>query len=151
MPPKAKYVHTNLTARDWRRLARFYCDVFACVPRGPERDLSGAFLSGLTALESPRLNGVHLALPGFEEGGPTLEIFSYDRMAPGSTPVVNEPGFGHIAFLVEDVDAALAAVRNAGGGAVGQVSTAEVPGAGHLRVVYARDPEGNIIELQRWT
>jgi catechol 2,3-dioxygenase-like lactoylglutathione lyase family enzyme len=72
-------------------------------------------------------------------------------MAPGSTPVVNEPGFGHIAFLVEDVDAALAAVRNAGGGAVGQVSTAEVPGAGHLRVVYARDPEGNIVELQRWT
>ena len=151
MPAKAKYVHTNLTARDWRRLARFYCEVFGCVPRGPERDYSGPFLAGLTALESPHLTGVHLALPGFDGKGPTLEVFSYDRMAPGPVPVVNEPGFGHIAFVVDDVDAALEAVRGAGGSAVGRISTADVPGVGHLRLVYARDPEGNIVELQRWT
>src|SRR5678815_5648625 len=27
-----RYVHTNLIARDWRALARFYEDVFGCVP-----------------------------------------------------------------------------------------------------------------------
>jgi predicted enzyme related to lactoylglutathione lyase len=72
-------------------------------------------------------------------------------MVARSLPVVNEPGFGHMAFLVDDVDAALAAVRSAGGGAVGQISTTEVKGVGSLRVVYARDPEGNILELQHWS
>lgn len=48
MPIQAKYAHTNLTARDWRRLARFYCEVFNCVPKGPERDLSGLWLDELT-------------------------------------------------------------------------------------------------------
>jgi len=94
---------------------------------------------------------MHLRLPGFDADGPTLEIFNYDKMAARSMPVVNEPGFGHIAFLVDDVDVALAAVLSAGGGAVGHVSKTEVKGVGCLRVVYARDPEGNILELQHWS
>ncbi len=151
MPIKAKYVHTNLTGRDWRGLARFYCEVFGCVPKLPERDLSGQWLDDLTSLEGAHLTGVHLCLPGFEREGPTLEIFGYDQMVTGSWPVVNEPGFGHLAFLVEDVDAALEAVLAAGGGTVGKVATTQVSGVGMLRVVYARDPEGNILELQHWS
>jgi len=38
-----------------------------------------------------------------------------------------------------------------GGGTVGEIATAEVKGVGLLHVVYARDPEGNIVELQRWS
>ena len=151
MPIKAKYVHTNLTGRDWRKLVRFYCEVLGCVPKPPERDLSGDWLTNLTSLEGAHLSGTDSRLPGFGRDGPTLEIFSYDKMAAGSCPVVNEPGFGHLAFLVDDVDAALAAVLSAGGGAVGRVSTTEVKGVGLLRVVYARDPEGNILELQHWS
>jgi predicted enzyme related to lactoylglutathione lyase len=64
---------------------------------------------------------------------------------------VNEPGFGHIAFSVGDVDAALRAVLVAGGGAVGKVAVTQIPGVGLLKVVYATDPEGNIIELQNWS
>ena len=147
---KAKYVHTNLTGRDWRGLVRFYCEVFGCVPKLPERNLSGDWLDVLTALQGAHLTGVHLLLPGFDGEGPTLEIFGYDEMVAASKPVVNEPGFGHLAFLVDDVDAALAAVLASGGGAVGQVSCTVVAGVGQLRVVYARDPEGNILELQNW-
>jgi len=66
-------------------------------------------------------------------------------------PQANECGFGHIAFAVDDVDEALQAVIAAGGGAVGEVATAEVKGVGLIRLVYARDPEGNIVELQKWT
>ena len=151
MPIKARYVHTNLTARDWRNLVRFYCEVFGCIPKPPERDLSGDWLAKLTSLDGAHLVGMHLRLPGFDADGPTLEIFNYDKMAARSMPVVNEPGFGHIAFLVDDVDVALAAVLSAGGGAVGHVSKTEVKGVGCLRVVYARDPEGNILELQHWS
>jgi predicted enzyme related to lactoylglutathione lyase len=147
----AKYVHTNLTGRDWRRLAMFYCEVFGCVPKPPERDLRGAWLDGLTCLEDAHLTGVHLRLPGFGDDGPTLEIFSYDRMAESSPPVVNEPGFGHLAFSVGNVEDALAALLAHGGGVVGSISKTVVPGVGTLRVVYARDPEGNILELQNWS
>ncbi len=150
MPIKAKYVHTNLTGRDWRALARFYCEVFGCVPKLPERDLRGDWLDALTSLKGAHLTGVHLLLPGFDQEGPTLEIFSYDEMMAAATPVVNEPGFGHLAFLVDDVDAALAAVVTAGGSSVGKLTSTEVKGVGLLRVVYARDPEGNIVELQKW-
>ena len=150
MPINAKYVHTNLTARDWRSLARFYCEVFGCIPKPPERDLSGAWLDQLTALASAHLTGLHLVLPGFGPEGPTLEIFNYAQMVERGLVVVNEPGFGHIAFLVDDVEATLQAVTQAGGGAVGTVVTNPVLGVGTLQVVYARDPENNIIELQNW-
>src|SRR5688500_1783254 len=117
----AKFVHTNLTAKDWRRLAQFYCEVFECIPKPPERLHSGDWLDDLTALKGARVAGVHLGLPGFDSGGPTLEIFTYLDMREASTPVANEPGFGHIAFAVDDVDAALAAVIAAGGSSVGRV------------------------------
>jgi len=36
MPIRAEYVHTNLIARDWERLVRFYSEVFGCEPKPPE-------------------------------------------------------------------------------------------------------------------
>ncbi len=75
MPIRAKYVHTNLIARDWRRLVRFYSEVFGCVAKGPERDLSGAWLDQVT-LRNAHLCGVHLRLPCCGDDGPTLKIFS---------------------------------------------------------------------------
>jgi predicted enzyme related to lactoylglutathione lyase len=49
------------------------------------------------------------------------------------------------------VDEALKAVIAAGGGAVGEIASAEVKDVGQIRLVYARDPEGNIVELQKWS
>jgi predicted enzyme related to lactoylglutathione lyase len=151
MPIRAKYVHTNLIARDWKRLVRFYCEVFGCEPKGPERDLSDPWLDRVNGVPNAHLRGVHLHLPGYDNDGPTLEIFSYDQLIERDLPRANERGFAHIAFAVDDVDNALQAVVAAGGGAVGEIATAEVDGVGMLRVVYARDPEGNIVELQNWS
>ncbi|PYL65427.1 MAG: glyoxalase [Verrucomicrobia bacterium] len=146
---RAKYVHTNLIARDWKKLAQFYSKVFGCEPKGPERDMAGAWLDGLTSLRNAHLRGVHLRLPGYDDNGPTLEIFGYDQLIEGE--LINRSGFAHIAFGVDDVDQALQAVITAGGSTVGDVVTTQVDGVGLLRVVYARDPEGNIIELQKWS
>ena len=54
-------------------------------------------------------------------------------------------------IAVDDVEQALQAVIAAGGGAVGNIATTKVDGVGVLCVVYARDPEGNIVELQKWS
>jgi len=41
-------------------------------------------------------------------------------------------------------------MRN-GGSVIGELIDAEIEGVGEITVVYATDPEGNIIEIQRWT
>ena len=151
MPIPAKYVHTNLIARDWKGLVRFYSEVFGCEPKPPDRDMSGAWLDQLTSLQNAHLSGVHLRLPGYGDYGPTLEIFSYNELVEPELPSANQCGFGHIAFAVHYVDEALQAVITAGGRRVGNIVTTEVNRVGVLRVVYARDPEGNIVELQRWS
>ena len=148
---KARYTHTNLVARDWKRLATFYEHVFGCVPVPPERDLSGEWLSRATGVREAALRGVQLRLPGYGEGGPTLEIFQYSEVLDTPVPAANRRGYGHIAFAVDDVgEAADVVVRN-GGSLVGEVVTRSVPGVGVLVFTYAADLEGNILELQRWS
>ncbi len=59
-----RYGHTNLVARDWRRLASFYEELFGCTPVPPERDYRSSDLDRGTALIDAHLTGVHLRLPG---------------------------------------------------------------------------------------
>ena len=42
------------------------------------------------------------------------------------------------------------AVLAAGGGVVGEEVTTDIPEAGRITFAYVSDPEGNVIELQRW-
>lgn len=145
-----RYVHTNLVARDWRKLAAFYVHVFGCTRVEPERDLSGEWLERGTRVPGAHLRGQHLRLPGHGEGGPSLEIFEYDSLEEQALPVANRVGFGHIAFSVDDVKAALDQVIGAGGSAYGEIVTRHIEGVGELTFTYVRDPEGNLIELQTW-
>lgn len=147
---KAQYKHTNIIAKDWQRLARFYEDVFGCIRVPPERHLSGVWLEKGTGVTGARFSGVHLALPGCEKQGTTLEIYRYSQNVDKPSPTANREGFGHIAFEVEDVASALDIVRKHGGGAVGKGVSREMTGVGLFTFVYATDPEGNIIELQSW-
>jgi predicted enzyme related to lactoylglutathione lyase len=150
-PFKAKYVHTNLIAKEWRALARFYQDVFGCVPVPPERHFKGKDLERGTGLPDAQLDGVHLRLPGFDGNGPTLEIFNYTQLQTRPAMAVNRPGFGHIAFEVGDVQKARDAVIAAGGKSVGDVVTLQVSTGARVTWCYVTDPEANIIELQSWT
>ncbi len=148
----ARYVHTNLIARDWRALATFYQEVFGCTPVPPERDYRGDALDAATGLAGAHLTGAHLRLPGFDgRGGPTLEIFHYDDMEARPAGAVNRPGFGHIAFSVHDVPTARDAVLEAGGRAVGEVVTLPTSDGRKVTWCYVTDPEGNVLELQSWS
>ena len=143
--------HVNLVAHDWKAVAAFYEHVFGCVPVGAERDISGDWVERTTGVAGARIRGHHLRMPGHGPDGPTLEIFSFDEPAAQSHPTANRLGFGHIAFRVDDVEGMLERLLEAGGQRLGEVVQADVVGESHLEVVYARDPEGNIVELQRWS
>jgi len=151
MALKSRYAHTNIVARDWKKLARFYEEVFDCVFVPPERDHHGPHTDALTGISGARARGGHFRLPGYGDGGPTLEIFQYDQPAAGDAPVINRPGLAHLAFEVDDVAAARQAVLGAGGRAYGETITVPIPKAGTITVVYMTDPEGNIVELQHWS
>ena len=145
-----KYVHTNLVASDWLRLADFYVNVIGCKAKPPERNLEGAWLNSLTSLKNVHIRGIHLLMPGYGRSGPTLEIFQYSGRRRRTLPQTDQPGFGHIAFAVTNVAQMIKRIEKNGGSLVGKRITTKIEGVGRLDVVYARDPEGNIIELQKW-
>lgn len=147
---KIKYVHTNIIAKDWKRVSLFYQRVFGCKPVAPERNLQGEWLDKLTGIKSAHITGEHLTLPGYEEELPTLEIFSYDNMDYESRKVLNGVGLAHLAFEVDDVLEVLEKIKQEGGGQVGQLVKTEYPNNVIATFVYAKDIEGNIIELQSW-
>jgi glyoxylase I family protein len=82
--------------------------------------------------------------------GAALELFP----AKGERPDAPEagdgpeyPGFRHLAFRVQDLDAKLAELGDEGPITLGPLDFSDfVPG---MRAVWVRDPEGNIVELNQ--
>ncbi|MCK5470330.1 MAG: VOC family protein [Cyclobacteriaceae bacterium] len=145
-----KYVHTNILAKDWKKLSQFYIDVFGCKPVYPERDLKGEWIDNMTNISGVHIEGIHLELPGYENG-PTIEIFGYNKSAgKNKIPQIDEIGFTHIAFKVDDVHEYVEKVLSNGGSFYGEIIENEIEGVGILTAVYMRDPEKNIVEIQNW-
>lgn len=145
-----RYVHTDIIAKDADRLINFYKKALRCRSIGETRDLRGPWLDEMTGLHDAHIMGEHLLLPGYGDEHPTLEIFSYDELQEAVPAEINRPGLAHIAFEVDDVRETLGQIIAAGGSRLGDVVTASYPNDVEATFVYARDPEGNIIELQSW-
>lgn len=145
-----RYAHTNIVARDWKKLSEFYIKVLHCTVKPPPRKLSGAWLDQATGLSQAELEGVHLLLPGHGDNGPTLEIFTYKELQVLEPAMANTTGFAHIAFEVDDVEQTLNLALQKGGKLLGQITEKMIEGIGYLKLVYFRDPEGNIVEIQSW-
>ncbi len=145
-----QYGHTNIITDNWQRLAQFYITVFECTPYGKERNLKGEWLAKGTAVKNAAITGIHLSLPGFGNNAPTLEIFQYPKNLNPLPIVANRKGFGHIAFKVDNIAAYAQKVVNNGGSMVGEIVNGTVEGEGDISFAYVTDPDGNIIELQKW-
>jgi glyoxylase I family protein len=112
--------HVSFPVRDLDRAVHFYRDVLGleALPR-PDLPFPGAWLGH-------RDIQVHLIVP--PEGAPL-----------GSPPPTLNPLGGHVAFAIDDYDAVVAALNEAGietlqaGSTVGQL--------------WVRDPDGHLIEL----
>lgn len=145
-----KYIHTNIISNDWKKLADFYIEVFNCKPVPPERSLKGKWLADGTGIKNASLKGIHLLLPGYDANGPTLEIFQYElneKDLPQSFG--NREGLRHLAFSVDNVEDVLGKVIQFGGSKIGEIVQKDFK-TGTLIFTYVADPEGNIIELQKW-
>lgn len=145
-----RFAHTNIVSTDWKKLVDFYVNVFNCKIVPPIRNHSGKFLDKGTGLKNAKLQGAHLALPGYDKNFPTLEIYQYEVIENQEHIAPNKRGFGHIAFEVENVEKMVEKVLRNGGEKCGEIAEKEIGGAGTITFTYVRDPDGNLIELQNW-
>ncbi len=154
---KTVFSHINIISNNARKLSTFYEQVFCCTPLPPERDLSGEWVDRLTGVPGARIRGIHLLLPDQSEStsmqkssrNTTLEILEYQTNGKPNQKLPQSEGFGHIAFLVEDIEACVEEIIRHGGSLVGEITEACIPDVGTFLLVYAKDPEGNIVELQQ--
>ncbi|GGF90954.1 glyoxalase [Rhodococcoides trifolii] len=123
---------------------RFWVDgLGASVERTGE--MGGDFLGEVTGA-----HGAHVRLAVVSLAGQTVELLEY-RDAPGS-PTSSRPfypGFAHLAFEVDDIDAVL--TRISGFGWTAQGTPQPIAGgakAGTL-VMYALGPDGETIEFMQ--
>lgn len=138
--------HVNLTARNADRLAAFCQNTFGFVERRPPRRLSGEAVSRGNGLPNSDIYAIWLNMN--DDDGPFLEIMEYSETVNRPNPAVNEPGFGHLAFEVSKLSENVENVLRFGGSLQGEITnfgTTKAP----LLIVYMRDPEGNIMELEQ--
>lgn len=146
-----RYAHTNINAKDWKKLSQFYQDVFGCVSLGKLRDNKGEWFERLTGIKGARAVGEHIALPGYPEGGPTFEIFTYSVPAEEGPLPINGYGFAHVCFEVDDVDEVYDRFVKAGGTIYGEKIVRYYPDRdGTNIIIYGRDIEGNGVEIKKW-
>jgi glyoxylase I family protein len=141
--------HVNLVVEDLAAMTAFYRDVLGL--RVTKRvTIGGDWIRAVTGLENVEADVVYLEA----DAGAGIELISY-RTPKGARPAgqgrPNAPGIRHVAFRTDDLDAAAASLRAAGAELVSEireVPTTQVDFEGQgKRIVYCRDPEGNLLEL----
>jgi catechol 2,3-dioxygenase-like lactoylglutathione lyase family enzyme len=137
--------HIGLTVGDLDRSIQFYCTVLDCVVR--ERAvIKGAEVETLTGIAGAVIHTADLSL---SDGG-MLELLQY--CGPSRTVLAQrrfDAGHSHIAFTVNDVDAARMRALSAGALDCSPPVTLNEPGSSwdQARVCYALDPDGRTIEF----
>ena len=136
--------HTSFTVSDLDRTIAFFRDAmgFEVTSKGP-RD--PAIVSQITGIE-----GTDMLVAYVRGAGHSLELIQYLGPKEGRGRVRSLPcdvGFAHVAYDVDDIDAAMAAAARHDVIPIGQIAVINAgPNTGD-RVVYLRDPDGITIEF----
>jgi len=135
--------HTGITVSDLDRSMSFYRDVLGYEVSVPVQ-VSGALFDKVTGVP-----GCVIDVAFARGAGHTLELLCYREPLARrpSTLRACDPGFWHLCLKVRDIERVVDAIRAAGFESLSDIQTApDAPVAG-LRVVYARDPDGVVLEL----
>ncbi|BEP13429.1 VOC family protein [Acidothermaceae bacterium B102] len=142
--------HVGLTVPDLEQAITFFTDVLGATlvyRMGPFVDDEGNWFSDELGLH-PRSRVAAMALLRLGSGA-NLEVFQYE--SPGQRhelPQMSDWGGHHVAFYVDDIDAALANLREHGVTVLGQLKPGLGPEAGEgTGWVFFRSPWGLPLEL----
>lgn len=133
--------HTGIVVDNMEKCLRFWRDVMGLEVVADFRE-DGEFISRVEALPGVRLHMIKLAAPD----GSQIELLK-DEAHPTPSPGRNQlcdRGIRHIAFAVSDVEESWRTLREQGCDILSE--PLESPD-GKARLFFARDPEGNLIEI----
>ena len=135
--------HTSLAVRDLDVATAFYRDAFGCELLFRERGMSRQIAS-MTGIDGLTCDLAQLRCARSEQ---VLELIAFrppppaGALPPQSAPL--RPGAAHVAFAVEDLDAALASVEALGAARLGRITEFS-----EGRSVYCREPAGSFFEME---
>lgn len=139
-----RFDQVKLAAQDIELMSRFYEEALGCRLIAPIAGFADEGLSAGIGAPGAQVRMAWLSFPGSSDGAPLLELY---QLVDWSGEWPYRSGQGHLAFEVEDVGSAVERVVDAGGSLLGEIVDWEAPSGKMARFVFARDPEGNIIDL----
>jgi catechol 2,3-dioxygenase-like lactoylglutathione lyase family enzyme len=108
-------------------------------------EMGGEFLGQVTGAHGAR---VHLAIMSLADQ--TIELLEYQGLARASAPAKPfDPGFAHLALMVDDIYALLARIAPYGWKAQGTPQSIASGARAGTRVIYAVGPDGATIEFMQ--
>ena len=133
--------HVGVVVEDLEAATAFFVELG--LERQGEGSVEGGWVDRVVGLEGIQADLVMLETP---DGHARVELVKFraprgdggDRSAPA-----NVPGIRHLAFLIDDVDSAVAGLESHGAELVGEVERYK----DIYRLCYIRGPEGIIVEL----
>jgi catechol 2,3-dioxygenase-like lactoylglutathione lyase family enzyme len=142
--------HINIVVEDLQTMVGFYRDVLGMAVT-KRVTIRGDWIDRVVGLTGVEAEVVYLDLAN----GPRVELLKY-HAPPGDDPpgrgTSNTRGLRHVALRVQQIDSFAARLREAGVELLSDVqlvpdSQVSFSGGVRKRLVYFRDPEGNLLEL----
>jgi len=133
--------HVGMSVPDLDVARAFYVDLLG-LQEISSNPIGGPSLDIIADLQGTKGRMMFLATPNT-----FLEVFEFSTPAPDPQEPhrpVNQYGFTHIGFDVDDTDALVARLAKAGARFHSPVQSLH-----GVKTVYARDPFGNVVELQQ--
>lgn len=129
--------HVGVTVRDLDGAVAFYRDELGLDPVTRFRVEGEAFETAVG------VDGATGRFAHLDAGGVRVELVEYDPEGPDATGgAINRPGATHVGFAVDDVDDIYEGLSDG----VETVSPPRTTATG-TRILFLRDPEGNLLEL----
>ena len=138
--------HVAISTPDLDRLVAFYTDVIGFEPVMSTSWRDRPMVDRMIGLDGSAARQVML-----KAGNAYLELFEYEvPVAVPARPERNpaDHGYTHFCLDVVDIDAEYERLSANGMTFHSPPPTVEEMGHARLRAIYARDPDGNIVELQ---
>ena len=135
--------HTSFTVSDIDRSLAFFRDAlgFEVTSKGPR---SPSLIQAIRGVEGAEVLIAYVRGPGH-----SIELIEYIKPETRSSvrPQPCDTGFSHIAYDVDDIDAAIKAARDHSVEPIGPVVAIDQGPNSGTRVAYLRDPDGITIEF----
>jgi catechol 2,3-dioxygenase-like lactoylglutathione lyase family enzyme len=131
--------HTSLAVSDLERAVDFYRRAFGYEVLYQERGMAEQ-IARMTGMPGLTCDLAQLRSP---VSGHVLELIAFKGAGSGD-PQPLRPGAAHVAFYVDDLEAALAKVERLGAVRLGEITQFD-----EGRSVYCREPAGSFFELEQ--